>query len=358
MKKKRRKRILIDCRNLSYPGSGLCSYSEGVIAELSAFKDDFHFIFLVDDKESIKRLQLPFHYSIMISGCKKSNMLLRDIDEQFLIPFRLLFYHIDVFHGLDFYVPFLKTKYKKVVTIHDCAVFRDLVSGSFRTIYRCVLQRLSAKTSDKIIAISNFTKKEIINVHKIKEDKIVVAPNGIKEIFYKPTDDRVSEDVCKRISQLGSYILYYGGYRKNKDVDILIDAFRKVKGYSLILTGSASAIHGLLERKAIKDKRIINWGFASDEELKCLLDYCAAFVFPSSYEGFGLPVAEALSRGVKVICRDIEVLREVGGGDVVYFKDCDDLAKLIQNINNNPNPGRRVFRYTDAIKQYIKIYDE
>ena len=352
------RRVLIDCRNLAYPGSGLCAYCEGVIAELAAHEKDFNFVFLVENAESINRLHLPFKYTIMKSYFKKSNTLLRDLDEQILIPLRLLFKKIDVFHGFDFYVPSLPTKYKKVSTIHDCAAFRDLVNGSFRTKYRCMLQRMAVKAADKIVTISHFSKKEIVEIHKISEEKVVVTYNGIKELYYEPVDDKTKEVTLNKISSLGKYVLYYGGYRKNKNVGVLIDAFRKTIGYSLILTGSKKAIDALLKEKGIKDSRFVNWGFASDEEIKCLLDNCAAFVFPSAYEGFGLPVAEALSRGARVFCNDIDVLREVGQEDVDYFSDEASLAALIQNINEEvpSKKTKRIFRYNEAVEQITNIY--
>ncbi len=352
------KHVLIDCRNLSYPGSGLCAYCEGVLESFAEYHGDIDFTFLVENAEAVKRLHLSYNYSVMKSGCKKSNFLLRDFDEQIGIPLRLLFKHIDVFHGFDYYVPFIKTKYKKVSTIHDCAAFRDQVKGSLRSKYRNLLQRLAAKASDKIVTISKFSKKEIIEVHNVPEDKVEYAYNGIKSTFYEPVDESVEANTKKKLSSIGKYILYYGGYRKNKNVETLLDAFEETKGYSLVMTGPSSEISNILREKGINDNRIINWGYASDDEIKCLLDYCVAFVTPTTYEGFGLPVAEALSRGSRVICNDIDVLREVGGEDAVYFNSVEELSRVINNIESYPKPEKRVFSYKDAVKLYYKIYNE
>ena len=168
-----------------------------------------------------------------------------------------------------------------------------------------------------------------------------------------------SEETLQKIGKIGKYILYYGGYRKNKNVDVLLEAFEKVEGYSLVLTGSSKAISNLIKEKGINDNRIFNWGFVSDEEIKCLLDNCTAFVFPSSYEGFGSPVAEALCRGARVICNNIDVLREVGGDDAVYFNSVNELSMIIQNIETiSPKLTKRVLRYIDAVKLYTRVYNE
>jgi len=354
----KRKRVLFDCRNLSFPGSGLCAYCEGIVENLVDYANDFDFIFLVNEREAIDRLNLPFDYSVMKAGIKKSNMFLRDINEQILIPIRLTFKHIDVFHGFDYYVPYVKTKYKKVSTIHDCAAFRDQVSGSIRSKYRRLLQRMAAKASDKIVTISKFAQKEIIDVHHVPECKVEFAYNGIKNTFYEPVNDSIEKETKRKISAIGKYLLYYGGYRKNKNVGELLDAFEKTEGYSLILTGSSSEITNLLNESGVQDDRIINWGYASDDEIKCLLDNCISFVTPTTYEGFGLPVAEALSRGARVICNNIEVLREVGGEDAHYFNNTLELSNLINSIESFPKPNRRIYSYKEAVKLYTRIYNE
>lgn len=350
--------MLFDCRNLSFPGSGLCAYSEGIIENLVDYVNDFDFIFLVNEIEAIDRLNLPFEYSIMKAGIKKSNLLLRDFNEQVLIPIRLIFKNIDVFHGFDYYVPYVKTSYKKVSTIHDCAAFRDQVSGSIRSKYRRFLQRMAAKASDKIVTISRFAKKEIIEVHQIPECKVEYAYNGIKNTFYEPVNESVENETKRKINAIGKYLLYYGGYRKNKNVGALLDAFEKTEGYSLILVGSSNEITNMLNERGIHNKRIINWGYACDDEIKCLLDNCISFVTPTTYEGFGLPVAEALSRGARVICNNLEVLREVGGEDAHYFNDTQELTKLMNNIESFPKPNRRIYSYKEAVKLYTRIYNE
>lgn len=354
----RKRNVLIDCRNLSYPGTGLCAYCEGVISEFARFCDQFNFIFYVEDRKVVDKLGLPFTYSVMKSGCKKSNTFLRDFDEQIILPIRLLFKTVDVFHGFDFYVPLTIARYKKVVTIHDCAAFRDFVSGSLRTRYRKFLQHLSAKVADSIVTISLFSKREIVAVHGIPETKVTVAYNGIKKTFYEPVNENVKTYTQERISAIGRYILYYGGYRKNKTVEILLEAFEKTTGYSLILVGKQEIIRQLLAERSISDNRIVIWGFASDDEIKCLLDNCVSFVFPSSYEGFGLPVAEALSRGARVICHDIDVLREVGGADAWYFNSSEELVKLINCIEQKPKPSKHFYSYSKAVEQYVRIYNE
>jgi glycosyltransferase involved in cell wall biosynthesis len=255
----------------------------------------------------------------------------------------------------------MPTFYKKVTTIHDCAVFYEF-EGRHKVAkaYCRMMQNFSARLSDKIIAITNFGKNEIVKYHKVDRDKIVVVLNGINEDFYEPINREVESRVNIRIQEFSRYILYYGGYRKHKNVKALLKAFSQSerKDMKLVLVGSHSAVESFLVDYDNDLKNIIVWGFATNEELKCLLDNCEAFIFPSIYEGFGLPIAEAMARKAKTICKNIEVAREVGHDCVYYFDDQADLVNIIKNIESIPKKSNSItYHWEDSISEYINLYN-
>ena len=121
--------------------------------------------------------------------------------------------------------------------------------------------------------------------------------------------------------------------------------------------GPHKAVQDILMEFNNYSENYYEWGFATNEELKCLLDHCEAFIFPSCYEGFGLPIAEAMARNSRTICRNIKVTREVGGDSVYYFDDIDGLTGYIKRVEELPKILQlKTYHWKDSISKYIKLY--
>ena len=245
-------------------------------------------------------------------------------------------------------IPLLKSKkIKTTVTIHDLAF--KLFPGTFpkndlrRLNY---LTDLAVKRSDKIIAVSYSTKQDILKFYpQIKEEKIKVIHHGFDAtLFEKKFEDGLQQKILHRWKLIGKkYLLYVGAIQPRKDLPTLVKAFELFKKQSgkseikLVLAGGRAwrwrETIEMIENSSVRNDIVLTDKVGFDE-LAILYRNALLFVFPSRYEGFGIPLLEAFSAGVPVISADNSSLREVGGDGAEYFKSGDylELAEKIQRM--------------------------
>jgi len=225
---------------------------------------------------------------------------------------------------------FVPKNKKLVVTIHDIAFITHLDSFSkvFRKYYQYIIPKV-IKRANKIITVSNFTKSEIIKYYPFAKNKIEVIYLGVDEKF------RVL-DIEKQ-----NYILYVGSINKRKNFISVLKAFMQLDiDYKLIMVGNFNENFSLNEeskdiiKKAEKSNKIEFRENISDEELIKLYNLSKLFLYPSFYEGFGLPILEAMACGTPVITSNISSLPEVGGDVVVYVNpnDIRDIKEKIEMV--------------------------
>jgi glycosyltransferase involved in cell wall biosynthesis len=240
-------------------------------------------------------------------------------------------------------MPIIRRKnLQTVVTIHDLAfkIFpqyfpaKDLVKLNR-------LSDLSIKNATRIIAVSQATKKDILKFYpQITENKISVVHHGFDvQLFSQKISQQESEELLKNYKlKAKSYILYVGAIQPRKNLEVLIEAFEKVKIKSasrrtelkLVIAGAPAwqyeaTLEKIAQSKFKKD--IIVTGTVPFADLAVLYQNAAVFVFPSLYEGFGIPVLEAMASGVPVIVANNSSLPEVAGEAALYF-DTTDAAAL------------------------------
>lgn len=196
--------------------------------------------------------------------------------------------------------------------------------------------------SDKIIAISNFTRNDLLKRFKINNDKVItIYPDCNFAKFDTSVSKSINEMKIFERFILGNdkYFLSVSSLAPNKNVILLIKAFievtRHYSNYYLILVGSYSKIdpitRELIKNEGIKDK-VIFTDYISNYTLGKLYEHCSAFVLPTKFEGFGMPIAEALYFNVPVIVTDNEICREIAGEDAIYI-DCENPQILINSMN-------------------------
>lgn len=246
-------------------------------------------------------------------------------------------------------MPLLRRKNLKIaVTVHDLAF--KIFPEYFTKKDLAKLNRLSdmaIKNADRIIAVSHSTKKDILKFYpEISEKKIVVIHHGFDSgLFKKKYSDTDSESLLRNYKlQTKNYLLYVGAIQPRKNLEVLIDAFSKVKndGQDLKLVLAATPAwksDGTLKKIAaskFKDDIIVT-GVLGFEEVAMLYQNAKMFVFPSLYEGFGIPVLEAMAAETPVVCAKNSSLVEAGGNAALYFKteNPDDLAGCINEIIKN-----------------------
>lgn len=243
-----------------------------------------------------------------------------------------------LYHGTNYYLP--KFAGRSVVTIHDISIFTlpechraDRVNFQRKEI------ALSLERATILITVSEFSKREIVAHFNWPAARIYVTPLASAGIFHPRSDLELTP--LLQSSQLlpGSYCLYVGTLEPRKNLDVLLDAYRCLplhlrRLYPLVLSGhsgwNSQALHNRI-RQAEQEGWLRYLGFVPDSRLPALLAGARLFVFPSFYEGFGLPILEAMSSGVPVICANTASLPEVAGNAAAMFvpEDVHQLAALI-----------------------------
>lgn len=243
-------------------------------------------------------------------------------------------------------LPYLRRKnIKTVITVHDLAfkIFPEYFPKKDLMKLNGLIDHAIKKT-DRIIAISEATKKDILHFFpEIKAENVHVVHHGFdKELFEREIpEDEAREILESHGLQSKKYLLYVGAIQPRKDLITLINAFEKIKEkhpqVKLVLAG-APAWHaeGVLERISGSkyEKDIVVTGTVGFEKLPIFYKNSAAFIFPSLYEGFGIPILEAFASGAPTILANNSSLLEVGSDAACYFKTSDekDLKDKIEKV--------------------------
>lgn len=281
-------------------------------------------------------LNLPenFNKNIRINEIKNNNKIFNIFYVQFILPFKAI--SKDILFSPTPSFPILCGK-KNVVIIHDCAYKRfPEEAGFFARLYVKIMYFFAARGAKKIFTVSSFSKQELMNLYNIKESKIIVVSEGIPEM---PSvgDDFINQTLVKfNINQ--PYFLYIGSWRPRKNILRLIQAFRlflrKNPDYLLVLGGGKDTRFINLEEEIKKnnlEENVVLTDFISQEEKVALYKRAQAFLFPSLYEGFGLPVLEAQSLGVPLLTSNISSLPEVAG-DGALFVDPYNIESIAEGM--------------------------
>jgi len=226
----------------------------------------------------------------------------------------------DIFHPTYYYPYFLKHLNNKpfVITIHDMT--HELFGGSKKIIE---YKKLLVEKAEKVIAVSDSTKKDILRLYDISEEKVEVIYHGT---FLKQNPIKINLNLPSR------FILYVGGRAGYKNFNFFLKAAKPVlldSDVFLVCAGGGSF--------SSKEKKLFNelglsgkvlYFSVDDDVLQSLYSKALLFVYPSKYEGFGLPIIEAFSCGCPVVVSDIEVFREVAGDAAIYFNPDDESDML------------------------------
>lgn len=333
------KRIGIDARFFGSARKGLGRYTQKLIENLE--KIDFeneYFVFLCRENFD--------EYSPQNSNFKKvlADFKWYGIKEQFLFPILLYKYSLDLMHFPHFNVPLLYLR-PLVVTIHDLILlhFPTLRGTTLSPLWygiKFLAYKLTIKSAINrakvIISVSKFTKNDILHHYHVQKEKIVVIYESADD-FCRITQE--SEDVIlKKYGIIKPYLLYVGNAYPHKNLEKIINVFNSFKEnkpeYSLVLVGKEDYFYNRLKEyvKKNKMKGIIFPGHVPDEYLDNIYRASALYVFPSLYEGFGLPPLEAMLKGVPVLSSDHKCMKEILGNSA-FFCDARDDKALLLGIN-------------------------
>lgn len=240
----------------------------------------------------------------------------------------------DIFFSPTHYIPrFVPSSVKKVVTIFDLSFLHFPEMFTKEDLWKLKnWTKFSAQNADHIITISNFSKADIIKEYKISKDKITVAYPGYDRGVYKPQERKQ-----------GNYIIYIGTIQPRKNLVRLMEAVSKIENLDLMIVGKTEGEgrQGWMYADILKTPkelgiadRVKFLGFVPSEELVVLLSEALAFVQPSLWEGFGIPVVEAMACGMPVIVSNASSLPEVVGNAGLLFDpySVDQIEQAIRTI--------------------------
>lgn len=263
------------------------------------------------------------------------------IKEQLKFPYKQLReMKPDILHVPHYNIPIFY-RGKMVVTVHDLThlIHKEFLPNKLAYYYAKFMIWLAIKKAKTVFTVSENTKKDILKYFKVHPDKIKVAPLAVGEEFIKKNIKDIEYLYEKfNIPRNKKILMYVGNLKPHKNLEKLIEAFSLIENkedYRLLLVGKAFKSYNVLEdrEKELKiDKYVINTGIVTQEELVDLYNLVDLFIFPSLYEGFGLPVLEALACGTKVICSNTSSIPEVGGEVVEYF-DPYNVEEIKQKID-------------------------
>jgi glycosyltransferase involved in cell wall biosynthesis len=257
----------------------------------------------------------------------------------------------DIFHVPHRLVPyFMPCAY--VVTVHDLdkIVFRQEFGSSLRAEARFHMLRHGLLRADRIISVSQATKRDLVHLMGAPADRIEIVPNAISEQFMACDSESACRETLERYQVDYPFLLYAGNIQPQKNLKRLVEAFAVVQAelephplynnLRLIIIGDDVAAHPDLRRAVIRSRmqqRVRFLGFVPAETLRIFYRSAAAFVFPSLYEGFGLPPLEAMAQGTPVVTSNVSSLPEVVGDAAVLVnpEKIFDIARGIREVLTN-----------------------
>lgn len=249
---------------------------------------------------------------------------------------------------------------KTTITIHDVVFKYSPESYSLASrLYLDWAAKFAVKHATRIIVPSEATKKDLITFYKAPSSKIEVIPLGLEKQMGKVNKARTQKILGKHKLETGKYFLYIGRIEHKKNTDTLIKAYKLFrKNYpniKLVLSGFPG--HGGAEilKAAKNEKGIIRTGYVDKEAKTALLQNALCFVFPSRYEGFGIPLLEAMDAKLPIIASEIPTSREILGDSGVFFKTSDEkeLTRMMEKVSTNaPFRKKNVEKYAKILQKY------
>lgn len=361
-------KIAIDARDLANVTTGVGRYLLNLLNHFAELRPEFQFQLYSD-----RPLTTAFENSNVNARLLKGHKLLW---KHLVMPLEQIRAGIDVFFVPSYSTP-LWNPAQSVVTIHDLIYTRfpqwtDRVERwRFATIVR-----FSARFAAKIIAVSEATRKDILDLTGVSPHKVQVIYEGVDAIFRRLPEESINQ-VKNRLHLDRPFILYVGSMHYRRNVQRLLQAFSILKRdrkipQQLLLCGlnlyRGSELETWVARERLEqDVRYI--GYVSDEELVALYNMAEVFVYPSMYEGFGLPILEAMACGAPVVTCNVSALPEVAGNAALLIDphDTQALVEALWRVLSEPNlkqelTGRgfeqsRKFSWKKAAQETLELFE-
>ncbi len=330
-------RIGYDAKRIFHNTTGLGNYSRDLVRIMHDFYPDNSYLLYNPKKGKINRLKVDGHILKEILPttflAKKASFIWRS---KWIVK-QLLKDKIDIYHGLTGELPYgiEKTNIKTIVTIHDLIFVRypELYKAFDRKVYFKKF-KYAAEIADVVIAITEQTKQDIVDFLGINPDKIKVVYQGCHNAFKEDLSTSFQDEVIKKYNLPNDFILNVGAVIERKNVLTLVKAVNKTKD-NLVIVGSGSRYFQEVIKYVAENnlnERVYFLNGLSMEDIVVLYRKAKLFVYPSIFEGFGIPIIEALYSKTPVITSKGSCFPEAGGPDSCYLNDPYDIAEMTKAI--------------------------
>jgi glycosyltransferase involved in cell wall biosynthesis len=359
----------------SFRRAGVSFYIEQLLTHLAHIDQSNHYRIYTTRGLDGPSLGLPANFRIAPGNLPTINPRVRIPWEQFLAPWLLRRSGASLFHGTLNVVP-LACPVPSVVTVHDLAFIR--FPHTFRSYNRTYLDfatRTSVRRAARILAVSEHTRQEVIGLLGVPPERVVVTPNAARASFVPPDEKELAQ--FRRAKGLpDQFVLYLGTLEPRKNITTLLEAYSQVRRSScapLIIGGGLGWLYQpvfeRLEALGLKD-HVQFAGYLDEQELHLWYAAATLFVFPSLYEGFGMPPLEAMSCGTPVVTSNSTSLPEVVGdaGLMVPPTDADALAEAILRLLRDPAlraemrerglQRARAFSWRTTAERTLAVYEQ
>ncbi|MBM3777041.1 MAG: glycosyltransferase family 4 protein [Acidimicrobiia bacterium] len=363
-------RVAIDARKLHDFGIG--TYIRNLLRHLARADRETEYVLLCLEQDMPVARQLGENFRAVREP--SPNYSLR---EQIHVPWVLWREKPDVFHAPHYVLP-PAVPCRSVVTIHDCIHLRfpQYLPNRAAWLYARASMWSAIRRADRVLTVSEASKQDLLRYFGVRPDKVVVTYNALDERFGRTMDEEAIGRVRERYQLHHPFVLYVGTVKPHKNLVRLIDAFEGLRreGFSdlkLLIIGDEiskypALRHAVHQHKLHKHVRFL--GFQSDDTLAVLYKLAAAFVFPSLYEGFGLPPLEAMAYGTPVVTSNVSSLPEVAGDAAVLVDPYDAIdirdgirrvltdQALRDTLREKGFARARAFSWVRSVDQTLAIY--
>ncbi|HCE30637.1 MAG: Glycosyl transferase group 1 [Candidatus Curtissbacteria bacterium GW2011_GWA1_40_47] len=371
-------KIGIDISQIVY-GTGVSNYTKQLVEALLKIDRKNQYILFGSSLRLNKKLtgfkkQLSQYKNVEFKITHYPPFLLAFLwNKLHIFPIEKFLGEVDVFHSSDWTQPPVRSqRTKKVTTVHDMIAYL-FPSSSHPKIVSNQKRRLKIVKAevDAIITDSETTKEDLVKFLEIPQEKVTVVYLASSVIF-KPQDDDKVKEVLEKYKIKKPYILSVATWEPRKNIQKLVDVFEKIQkenpNLSLVLTGK----HGWGQDPSFKDNdRIVSTGFIPRDDLTALYSGCRVFVYPSLYEGFGLPILEAMACGTPVITSNNSSMTEIAKDAAILVDPRSEsqikrAIEMVLNLNldsyqkmvNASLNRARQYTWIKTAKETLKVYEE
>lgn len=282
----------------------------------------------------------------------------------------------DIFHSTTFTIPPASAYAKLIFTIYDVSFYTHPQFHLKENIKHCLTgTKTAVRKADVIIAISDHTKKDLIKYFDCPENKIKVTPLACDKIFYKKINTGEKNKVLLKYKVGNSFIFHLGSLEPRKNTMGLIKAYRLLpkklqEKYQLIIGGGKgwlnSAVHDYIRKYNLSGNiKII--GYIENDDLPIFYQMAKCFVYPSFYEGFGIPPLEAMASGCPTLVSNNSSLPEICKNGAIYCKpnNIEDISKKMEQLLTTNNDAlikkakeqAKKFSWDKTVDQTLRIYE-